>query len=73
MDIPKNIWFNPALNARRKTGTLTLADHMLIGIASSAAGLFPASRANIGSRKSGVNPPEVVVNLYQQSNAEIRS
>ena len=70
MDIPKNIWFNPALNARRKTGTLTLADQVLIGVASVAAGLFPASRTDIGSRPSGVHPPEIIVNLYQQSNAK---
>jgi hypothetical protein len=69
VDIPKNIWFNPTLNARRKAGTLTLADYVLIGAASAAAGLFPASKVDIGNRKSGVYPPELAVNLYQQSNA----
>lgn len=70
MDIPKNIWFNPALNARRKAGALTLADNVLIGIAAFTAEIFPSSKTDIGSRKSGVHPPEVVVNLYQQANSK---
>ena len=68
MDIPTNIWFNPKLNARRLSGTLTLADHVQIGAAAFLARLFPTSKVDVGNRKSGVHPPEIGVNLYDQSN-----
>nr|WP_319488477.1 hypothetical protein [uncultured Caproiciproducens sp.] len=70
MNIPVNILFNPKLNARRKAGTLTIADHVLIGTAVFLAGLFPASKVAIGNRTSGVHPPEIGVNLYDQSNSK---
>lgn len=71
MNIPKNIWFNPTLAARRKAGTLTLEDCVLIAAASAIAGLFPAFRVDIGNRKSGVHPPELAVNLYGQTNRQM--
>mgnify|MGYP000846012272 CR=1 FL=1 len=71
MDIPKNIWFNPALAARRKAGTLTLADHVLLAIACFTARLFPGCRTDIGNRMSGVYPPEIGVNLYKQSSRKM--
>lgn len=70
LDTPKNIWFNPALNARRKAGTLTLADNVLTSVATFTANLFPAIKSDVGNRKSGVNPPEIGVNLYQQANSK---
>ena len=71
MNIPKNIWFNPTLAARRKAGTLTLEDHILLAVAAVIAGLFPDSKVDIGNRKSGVHPPELAVNLYGQTNRQL--
>lgn len=70
MDVPKNIWFNPKLNARRLAGTLTLADHVQIGAAAVLAGLFPALKTDVGNKTSGVHPPELFVRLYDQSNSK---
>ena len=71
MDIPANIWFNPALAARRKANALTLEDHVLIAAACVIAGLFPDSKVDIGNRTSGVKPPELGVNLYGQTNRQM--
>ena len=71
MNIPKNIWFNPALAARRKADALTLEDHVLISAAFAVARLFPDSKVDIGNRKSGVHPPEIGVNLYGQTNRQM--
>ncbi|QAT48587.1 hypothetical protein EQM14_01645 [Caproiciproducens sp. NJN-50] len=70
MTIPTNIWFNPSLNARRLASTLTIADNLLIGTAVVMANLFPTMKVDIGNRKSGVSPPELAVNLYQQQNSK---
>lgn len=70
MAYPTNIWFNPALNARRKAGELTLADNVLIAVATYTAVLFPTMKTYIGNRISGADPPEIEVNLYQQSNSK---
>ena len=70
MTIPTSIWFNPSFNTRRLAGTLTIADNVLLGTAAVLAGLFPTMKVDIGNRKSGVSPPELAVNLYQQSNAK---
>lgn len=70
MTIPTNIWFNPSFNARRLSSTLTIADHLLLGAAAVMANLFPTMKVDIGNRKSGVNPPELAVNFYQQQNSK---
>lgn len=70
MIYPQNLWFNPKLNTRRLTDTLTLADHVQIGAATALAGLFPTPKVALGNRTSGVNPPELSVNLYGQSNSK---
>lgn len=70
MEIPKNIWFNPALNARRKAGTLTIADNVLIGVATFTADLFPAMETAIGNKKQDTKVPSFAVRLYQQSNSK---
>lgn len=70
MTIPTNIWFNPSFNARRLANTLTIADNLLLGTAAVLAGLFQTMKVDIGNRKSGVTPPEIAVNLYQQSNVK---
>lgn len=67
MDYPENIWFNPQLNSRRLADEMTLDDHIQVGAAVAVAELFPDCRVDIGQRKSGVKPPEIGINLYQQS------
>jgi hypothetical protein len=66
VEIPKNVWFHPDLNARRLAGALTLDDQVQIGAAVFLAGLFPDDRVNVGPRCSGVHPPELGVNLFSQ-------
>lgn len=71
MEIPKNIWFNPALATRRKADALTLEDNVLISVAAAVAAVFPDCKVDIGNRKSGVKPPELGINLYGQTNRQM--
>lgn len=71
MDYPENIWFNPQLNSRRLADEMTLDDHIQVGAAVAIAELFPDYRVDIGQRKSGVKPPELAINLYQQSSSKL--
>ncbi len=56
---------------RLQSDTLTLADNVLLAVASFTAQLFPECKTDIGNRTSGVNPPEIGVNIYQQSNRKM--